>query len=267
MISDPSISPAVPPQPGNTTSCSVFDSLMVSPFQTSNSYSFSDTCEHFLVSSCNGLVEFAVTVDFLSANISNGRIGVRYGERRFVYQEDGTIDTRGEVPINIDGNTAEYEGQIFITEDANGIVLQFQSVGVEIFITSAAFEMNVNLFSPLGTTCGLCGTQEGVLLYSDQQTTADIANEAQVRGFVASHLVPARDHFLRGVRRECGEWDLCCGKLLITVYPISVINKLAILHCFLRRKFAKYYTLILINVHMLTSTWKTQFLIQKLYKS
>lgn len=217
MISDPSISPAVPPQPGNTTSCSVFDSLMVSPFQTSNSYSFSDTCEHFLVSSCSGLVEFAVTVDFLSANISNGRIGVRYGERRFVYQEDGTIDTRGEVPINIDGNTAEYEGQIFITEDANGIVLEFQSVGVEIFITGTAFEVNVNLFSPLGTTCGLCGTQEGVLLYSDQQTTADITDEAQVRGFVASHLVPARDHFLRGVRRECGEWDLCCGKLLIPV--------------------------------------------------
>ena len=186
---------------------------MVSPFQTSNSYSFTDTCEHFLVSSCNSSVDFAVTVDFLSANLSNGRIGVRYGERRFVYQEDGTVDTRGEDPINVDGNTAEYDGQVFITDDASRVVLQFQSIGVVIIVTSTAFQVNVNFSSPLGMTCGLCGTQEGVLLYSDQQTTADITDGAQVGEFVASYLVSARDHFLRGVRRECGE---CMGLLIIT---------------------------------------------------
>ena len=190
-----------PPPPG----CVVSDPLMVSPFVISENYNFVGTCEHTLVTSCTNTVDFAVTVDFLATNLANGRIGVRYMNRRFIYQEDGTVDTGSEDPIGQVGDTREYVGQVFITQNAGGTIMDFQSVGVQVIIANNQFQVNVADSNTLGETCGLCGNQNGTLLFNDRTTVANIMNMTQVRAFANSWLVPARDQFLRGIRRECGE--------------------------------------------------------------
>ena len=192
---------AAPPSPN----CIVSDPLMVSPFVIAETYNFVGTCEHTLVTSCTDAVDFAVTVDFLATNLANGRIGVRYMNRSFIYQENGTVDTGSEDPIGQVGDTREYVGQVFITQNATETILSFQSVGVEVTVANDQFQVNVANSSTLGETCGLCGNQDGTLLFNDRTTVANIMNMTQVRAFANSWLVPARDQFLRGIRRECGE--------------------------------------------------------------
>lgn len=181
------------------------DPLVVSPFEIDDSYSFMGTCEHTLVSSCADTMTFAVTVDFLPGNLDNGRIGVRYMDRRFVVLDDRSVDTRGEVPIGMVGDTDEYEGQVFITDTDGAAILDFRSVGVAVVVDDDRFFVNVTNSSSLGELCGLCGNRDGTLLYSDNMSVANINNMTQVREFANSWLVPARDQFLRDIRRECGE--------------------------------------------------------------
>ena len=192
---------APPPSPG----CIVSEPLMVSPFVIPERYNFMGTCEHTLVTSCSSAVDFAVTVDFLATDLANGRIGVRYMNRRFIYQEDGTVDTGGEEPIGQVGDTREYADQVFITQNADGTILDFQTVGVQVIVANNQFLVNVADSTVLGETCGLCGNSDGTLLFSDRTTIANIMNTTQVMAFANSWLVPARDQFLRGIRRECGE--------------------------------------------------------------
>ena len=186
--------------------CTVTDPLMVSPFQIPSNYNFMGTCEHTLVTSCTDRVDFAVTVDFLPGNLDNGRIGVRYMERQFIVLDDRSVDTGGESPVNMVGDTTEYAGEVFITDTANEAVLEFRSVGVTVIVDGNNFLVNVSNSSSLGELCGLCGTRNGTLLYNDRMTIANIMNMMQVRAFANSWIVPAGDQFLRGIRRECGEW-------------------------------------------------------------
>ena len=195
------ISAVPPPTPG----CIVSDPLMVSPFVIAESYNFMGTCEHTLVTSCSDDVDFAVTVDFLAADLANGRIGVRYMNRRFTYREDGTVDTGSEDPIDQVGDTREYADQVFITQNAAETILDFRSVGVQVVIANNQFQVNVADSTALGETCGLCGNQDGTLLFSNRSTVANIMNTNQVMAFANSWLVPVRDQFLRDIRRECGE--------------------------------------------------------------
>ena len=185
--------------------CTVIDPLMVSPFKIPSSYNFMGTCEHTLVTSCTDAMDFAVTVDFLRGNLDNGRIGVRYKDRRFIVLDDRTVDTGGETPIKMDRDMDEYDGAVFITDTANKVVLDFQWVGVTVIVVGNVFQVNVANSSSLGELCGLCGTRNGTLLFDNRMTFANILNLMQVRAFANSWTVPAGDQFLRGIRRECGE--------------------------------------------------------------
>ena len=178
------------------------------------------TCEHTLVTSCTEAVDFAVTVDFLPGNFANGEIGVRYMDRRFVVQDDRSVDARGEVPINSDGDTDEYEGDVFVTITDDTTTLDFQSVGVAVVVIGDQFHVNVTNSSSLGELCGLCGTRDGSLLYRDLMSVANINNATEVRAFANSWLVPADEQFLRDIRRECGE----CSGLQHNLLHISVCS-------------------------------------------
>ena len=62
--------------------------------------------------------------------------------------------------------------------------------------------MSVGHDSSLVESCGICGTQDGRLLYLNG-SVATIPSERQA--FVESYRVPARDQSLRPIRAECSK--------------------------------------------------------------
>jgi len=117
----------------NATVCSVTEPLMVSPFQSSNSYNFRGTCEHILLSSCNGTVDFRITVDFLQSELDNGRIGALYDGGMYISREDGTFYVDSDTGIiSSDGNTTVYERNVAVTRGSGRTVVDFQNLGVTI---------------------------------------------------------------------------------------------------------------------------------------
>ena len=106
---------------------------MVSPFQSSNSYNFRGTCEHILLSSCNGTVDFRITVDFLQSELDNGRIGALYDGGMYISREDGTFYVDSDTGIiSSDGNTTVYERNVAVMRGSGRTVVDFQDLGVTI---------------------------------------------------------------------------------------------------------------------------------------
>ena len=69
-------------------------------------------------------------------------------------------------------------------------------------------QVTVSDASVFGQTCGLCGTTEGILLYSDGTTTANLKNVTEVDAFANSYLVNPRDQFLHNQRSQCGKCEM-----------------------------------------------------------
>ncbi len=190
--------------------CSITSPLMITPFSISQQYHFSGTCEHTLFSFCNeSLPDLEIVGDFLSSDLSNGRIGVKLGDRVFVYMEDGNIEVRNAAVISVSGNTTEYEGGVSVTIENNQVVFAIDVFARQVFVTASPDSFNIQ-FPGVGLeTCGLCGSLDGTLLYSDG-TVADIMSIEEVNDFASTYVVQAADQVLREEqRRICGSFCVC----------------------------------------------------------
>ena len=76
-------------------------------------------------------------------------------------------------------------------------------------------QVTVSDASVFGETCGLCGTTDGILLYSDGTTTANLMNMTEVDAFANSYLVDPRDQFLHDQRSQCGECERSCDQSFV----------------------------------------------------
>ena len=70
---------------------------MVSPFHDTGAispptYAFRGVCEHILAKSCIG-DQFTVVGDFLSEDLSTGRIGLQTADNEYIINEDLTVET------------------------------------------------------------------------------------------------------------------------------------------------------------------------------
>lgn len=182
---------------------------MVSPFRpegsaVTSSYSFSGTCEHVLVRACNNNPSFAVVGDFLSEDLSMGRVGVSRGERAVFITEQLMVERRG---LSGTGNMADLGGGIVVAINVGPDMVTFDvaSVGVTLSRDSNSVNISITNNSAVSETCGLCGTRSGQLLFSDNERIANIMNRTMVAMFANSYLVPANQQVLRDARRECGK--------------------------------------------------------------
>lgn len=123
------------PSVRSVTICSVTEPLIVSPFQSSMNYNFRGSCEHVIVSACDGSPDLRITVDFLADTLQNGRIGASYNGRMYVSREDGTVtvDSNTEV-ISMSGSITVYQGNVVVTRDIinNKTTIDFRGLGVTI---------------------------------------------------------------------------------------------------------------------------------------
>ena len=157
-------------------------------------------------------LDFSITVDFVSEDLSNGRIGLRYGGSHFIYREDGSVVVYNAALSGEVDNVRSYNVSSSIvtvaTQSDGTVVINAEDLGIAIQASSSEF--TVNTTSTSTHYSGLCGSSSGELFYSDCSTVANIANLTQVMEFANSHVVAARDQFLRDQTRQCGE---SCGIL------------------------------------------------------
>ena len=213
-----------PPSPGI---CIVEDSITVSPFQArrleqDQDFSFHGTCEHILVTNCDfDPVHFAITIDFLASNLDMGRVGVRLNEKRIIIMENLTLELANlGQPVSSNETAVEYSDGIVIIQEENRTTVYLRNLDVQIHRLRDGDENTLvvnasRMDSPVREVCGLCGTLEGELLFSDRSTTASILDRSQVDQFADSWRVNPGEQFLREQRRECGEWTYITGISLL----------------------------------------------------
>ena len=134
---------------------------------------------------------------------------MKLGNRSVVIDEDlsARVFNLGD-PITQDGDATEYTGGVTILQGANQTVIFLSDYGIQVSrVRDGQNHVLVNISGEgaISEVCGLCGTIDGVLLYSDRGSTANIVNRMEVEMFANSWRVNPGEQFLREERRECGK--------------------------------------------------------------
>ena len=105
---------------------------MVSPFSLVTGYNFRGTCERKILRSCNRTVDFEVTADFITADESNGAIGVKNGDAVYISLENGEVETVNAETMFQNENTVTYADGTVLTRTAESNTLMLPAIGVTI---------------------------------------------------------------------------------------------------------------------------------------
>ena len=176
--------------------CIVHESLKVTAFHLSGQtpramYDFRGICEHFFIKTCN-VSNFAVVGDFLSSNLSMGRLGLQVPEGTTIIDENLNVSSHGSLLV-----TRE--------RDSNGSVIKV-TLGLssgDVIVERTLSYVKI-LVKPGQELCGLCGGVDGTLVSSDGVILNDVVNQSKVDAFVNSWKQEPSKQVLRSDRRECG---------------------------------------------------------------
>ena len=214
-------------------SCTVKEPLVITPFHIVNDsnniplgYKFMGPCEYELVRVCDESVPFRVHVDFLSQDLSTGRVGVVVGEEgdseddlsRITIFENLTLSFENleDVPFrglltkernfSSRGIVIKSNGQdVFVNATRLGILVHVTRVEGQPLVVNVTLNREENV-QPL-PLCGLCGNAASKLVYRNSNKTADINNPDQVRTFIQTWKVLKEESFLREFNPDCGEYN------------------------------------------------------------
>ena len=211
--------------------CIVQSPLTITPFFiTSNStfppptqnYQFMGPCEYELVRICDGNENFRIHVDFLSDDLSTGRIGLVIGDAGASEDELSKITISENLTLNysnIDTPTPSRNDarkktfdkfNITLEEADQSILIQVFEFGVTVFLSRSPDQQSLSVNVTIDklnnrSLCGLCGDNKGNLVYRDSDEIADIMVDSEVQSFIQSWRVMPDVQFLREKREECGE--------------------------------------------------------------
>ena len=202
----------------NTSICQVTDSLAIFPFDSNDFYAFAGSCDHYLLRPCTeGISDISVTVDFLTKDLSSGRVGLRYGDSSIISTETGEVIVENLNFLRVDGGADVYENGFFVYRETGLNRIEFHRTGIIAFLhtyrgpnrliqVTITDDVSFSATDDASTrACGLCGNSDGTLLQADLVTVTNIKDQLQVMQFVEGYTVEASEQYLRGQRRECGK--------------------------------------------------------------
>ena len=195
----------------NQSLCLIEEPLKVSPFHTPGQsmrpmYNFHGICEHILTKPCNG-TKFAVVADFLSRDLSTGRVGLQVPEGTLIIDEDLNHIPQGLTIVSMNGQL-EYTGGVIVTREFTNstvtkVTMALRSGDVSVERRSTSVSIYVRQDNEL---CGLCGNTNGTLVSSDGNRLTDLMNQTKVNAFANSWQRQPYQQVLREDRRECGKY-------------------------------------------------------------
>ena len=202
--------------------CQIEDAMVITPFpQTSipsPSYNYHGSCEHVLTRQCGLQSIFTINVDHNPDNLELSRVGIRLNQSFIIITENLTYNVMnlGDPIFRSDQSVVMYGDDVLIELDmsvtSQSLIIYLIDLGISLDLTrdlvnsSNTLTLNATSYnSAFGEICGLCGTLEGNLLFSDGKTILLSRNMENVEDFALSWRVTPENQIVREGRRECGK--------------------------------------------------------------
>ena len=195
--------------------CTARDDMIIHPFPMSSftsSYTYRRSCEHTLLTSCGLRDTFAINIDFSAADLSLGRVGVRIGsDQNLVVLENMTVDTDDHVRS---ANGVEVlNGSAIVSVTSSNVSINITELDIIVTVINDAVnpktvvidltEYNTTIH---GDVCGLCGSQNGELVFSDAVIVVEQRTKEYLQEFAQSWQVNPGEQILRQqTRPDCGK--------------------------------------------------------------
>lgn len=183
------------------------------PLSQPLTYTYHGNCEHVLLQHCSIKPEFTINTDHNPDDLSVSRIAVRVNNSYVVFNaEDLTYSTSGFITEeSITRIEKLYDSSLLIEHNntASFFKIHLLNVGIVVEFIMNGGNSTVIVNATKYTegdygVCGLCGTADGVLLYSDQTTQLSTRTTKSIEDFARSWLVNPEDQITRDSGRECG---------------------------------------------------------------
>ena len=188
--------------------CTIASPFRVTPFNSSSSYTFSSSCDHYLLYSCSERDNVSVSVNYLPGNESSATIGLRYGELTIISTETGEVVVHNSRSfLQLSDNIEVYNNHILVFKqnESNRIEFRSNEGRIEVFHAYSVNDISVAVTGKFSMAiCGLCG-RNGSLIHADLETVANINIPSEVTEFSNSYLVEPSKQYLRGQQKECGK--------------------------------------------------------------
>ena len=198
--------------------------MVITPFpkptSPSPAYSYHGSCEHVLTTQCGLSSIFTINADHNPDNLELSRIGIRLNQSFIVVMIADdikfSVDNLGDPVIRGDNQNFMYGDSVQIetnsNERSNSLTIYLISLRISIILTrdlvnlTSTLIINATEYSrELGELCGLCGTLDGELVYSDAMTILNFRTLNSIEDFARSWLVTPENQITRENRRECGK--------------------------------------------------------------
>ena len=179
-----------------------------------SSYTYHGSCEHTLLTSCGLMDTFAINVDFSAADLSLGRVGVRIGSmQNVVVLENMTVDAEGfGDPARIADGVEVLNKSVIVSVTSSNVSINITELGIIVTVIDDTVNQTKSVVIDLteyntskGAVCGLCGSQDGELVYSDAVTIVEQRTRENLQEFAQSWLVNPGEQILRQQTRDCGK--------------------------------------------------------------
>ena len=202
--------------------CAIEDALCVMPYHTVGqtwipSYNFRGVCEHIFTKDCLG-DKFSLVGDFLTRDLSTGRLGLKVSLGTLVLKEDGSFSHDGLVILSQTSHSIQFTGGISLQtiKSGNAVVkhiMAMNGIGLSIvrMYSNTQLDISSRIVISAHTSqscelCGLCGrSSTGKLISANGTEVTSITNRDMLDAFENSWLIPASEQILHDARIECGK--------------------------------------------------------------
>lgn len=198
--------------------CKALDAIVIEPFPSpgalADSYTYHSPCEHVLLTTCNtsSPVQLQVTVNFDPSNLNILGLAVHVNKTKTITVfRDKVLHLKNILaPLFSNRTYAVYGNGISIVNEDGVVSIILAELGVKI---DRIFGTEHQILIEVRSTpevCGLCGTVDGVLLYSDRTTVAPTidADSSELEELAESWQVSPQEQLLGQQGEECGEYTL-----------------------------------------------------------
>ena len=196
--------------------CKALDAIVIEPFPSpgtlADSYTYHSPCEHILLTTCNtsSPVQLRVTINFDPSNLNILGLAVHVNRTKTITAfRDRVLDLKNiSGPLFSNRTHAMYDNGISIVNEDGVVSIILAEFGVEIDRIFGTEHQILIEVSSTAEVCGLCGTVDGVLLYSDQTTVApniDV-DSSELEEFAESWQVSPQEQLLGHQGEVCGEY-------------------------------------------------------------
>ena len=205
-----------------TPTCKALDSIVIEPFPSPSavldSFTFHSPCEHVLLTTCgdqsNSQHSLRVVINFSPSNLDLLGLAVNINRTRIikVLRNSMSALTNFSNPISFNRTHSLYSGGVLIVQRDYSTSIVLQYLGLEItrsfgLDNRVEVRMLEETWSTAGL-CGLCGTVDGRLVYSDGVTEAASIDSLQTEDFASSWRVSPQEVLLGQQGEECGKLGL-----------------------------------------------------------